>query len=78
MSGLHETAKFEEFTYNEGHRGASIRIPVMTVEAKKGYYEDRRPGSNINAYLVSAMMVDTTVLNSKFNEKIIGAYKKFK
>jgi len=43
LSGKHETAKYDEFTVHEGHRGASIRIPIFTVEAGKGYYEDRRP-----------------------------------
>lgn len=33
LSGLHETAKYDEFTYHEGHRGASVRIPVVTVDA---------------------------------------------
>lgn len=33
LSGLHETAKFDEFTYHEAHRGASIRIPAFTVDA---------------------------------------------
>lgn len=65
-TGLHETASHERFTYGEGNRGASSRIPVMTMEAGKGYFEDRRPGSNIDAYLVSAIMVDTCCLDSKF------------
>ena len=68
MTGKHETASYDEFTYAEGHRGVSVRIPVETLEAGKGYYEDRRPASNINSYLVSAIMVDTTLLDSKYNK----------
>lgn len=68
LTGLHETSSMEKFSVGEGARGASIRIPVMTMEAGKGYYEDRRPASNINAYLVSAMIVDTTILDSKHSK----------
>ena len=78
MTGKHETASYDEFTWAEGHRGTSIRIPVFTLEAGKGYYEDRRPASNINAYLVSAIMADTTILDGKYNKQIIESYKKFK
>jgi len=38
----------------------------MTYDDGKGYLEDRRPSSNIDPYLVSAILVDTTVLNSKY------------
>lgn len=68
----------ETFSYGEGNRGASVRIPVTTLESGKGYYEDRRPASNINAYLVSAIIADTTILDSKYNKDIVGAYKTFK
>jgi len=50
----------------------------MTLEQGKGYYEDRRPASNINSYLVTLMIADTTLLNSKFNTEILSLYKKFK
>ncbi len=39
---------------------------------KKGYYEDRRPSSNIDPYLVSAIIVDTTVLNGKYCAEIVA------
>ena len=68
LTGLHETSSMEKFSVGNGSRGASIRIPVMTIEEGKGYYEDRRPASNINAYLVSAMLVDSTILNGKYKE----------
>jgi len=68
----------ETFSYGEGCRGSSVRIPVTTLESGKGYYEDRRPASNINSYLVSAIIADSTILNSKYNKEIVGAYKEFK
>jgi len=77
LTGKHETSSMEKFSYKEGHRGASIRIPVGTMEAKKGYYEDRRPSSNLDPYLVGAIFVDTTVLDSKFKQEIVDHYKVF-
>ena len=65
LTGSHETSSINEFDYHVGHRGASIRVPVMTKEENCGYYEDRRPASNIDPYLVSAMLVDTTCLDNK-------------
>lgn len=66
LTGKHETASIDKFSFGVGNRGCSIRIPTYTVNKGLGYYEDRRPASNIDPYLVSAAIVDTTVLNSKY------------
>ena len=50
LTGKNETASFENFTYGIGTRHTSVRIPFETYENKKGYFEDRRPGANINYY----------------------------
>ena len=39
LTGKHETAKFDEFSYGECDRSASIRIPAVTVYNKKGHLE---------------------------------------
>jgi len=78
LTGTHETASHSIFDYKEGGRGSSIRIPVTTLSEGKGYYEDRRPASNIDPYLVSAIIADTTILNSKFCKEIVEAYRRFK
>jgi len=78
LTGSYETSDISTFSYGEGNRGSSIRIPVGTMKAGKGYYEDRRPASNIDPYLVSCMIVDTTILNSKYCEEIVKAYKRFR
>ena len=41
------------------NRGASIRIPTDTEKAGFGYFEDRRPSSNMDPYVVTAKMVQT-------------------
>ena len=61
LTGLHETQSINEFSYGVSDRGASIRIPVGTVdEGWKGRLEDRRPAANADPYKVSAAIVKTT------------------
>jgi len=62
MTGEHETSDFTKFSYGVGNRKASIRIPNKTQVDKKGYFEDRRPGSNMDPYLVSAKLFETCQL----------------
>jgi len=60
LTGAHETASFNVFKYGVSDRGASIRIPIYTVEHNwKGYLEDRRPASNADPYCVTARIVET-------------------
>ena len=47
LTGKHETQSIHEFSYGVSDRGASIRIPIGTIEdGWKGRLEDRRPASN--------------------------------
>jgi len=62
LTGKHETANISEFRAGVADRGASIRIPSQCDKEKKGYYEDRRPASNIDPYTVAARVVQTTLL----------------
>lgn len=62
MTGKHETASFDTFSHGVANRGASIRIGNETLQNKKGYFEDRRPGSNIDPYLVTAKIYETTAI----------------
>lgn len=57
LSGHHETSSASVFTWGVGDRSASIRIGGETVNNEKGYFEDRRPGSNIDPYLVAAKIL---------------------
>jgi glutamine synthetase len=59
LTGRHETCSINEFRYGVSDRGASIRIPMATANAKKGYLEDRRPASNMDPYEVTARMIQT-------------------
>ena len=61
LTGKHETQSIDQFSYGVSDRGASIRIPVATVEdGWKGRLEDRRPASNADPYKVAATIVRVT------------------
>ena len=62
MTGKHETASYDKFTFGVANRGASVRIPNSTIQDKKGYFEDRRPSSNMDPYQVTSIIFKTTVL----------------
>lgn len=60
LTGEHETQKIDTFSYGVSDRGASIRIPVGTIEnGWKGRLEDRRPASNADPYKVAAAIIRT-------------------
>ena len=60
LTGEHETQAIDEFSYGVSDRGASIRIPVGTIDdGWKGRLEDRRPASNADPYKVAAAIVKT-------------------
>lgn len=61
LTGLHETQSIHEFSYGVSDRGASIRIPVTTMEdGWIGRLEDRRPSSNGDPYKIAAAIITTT------------------
>ena len=75
LIGTHETSSIEKFNFGEGNRAASCRIPVTTYKNGCGYFEDRRPASNVDPYLCTAILVDTVCLNSKYTADIVAAYE---
>jgi glutamine synthetase len=62
MTGHHETASFDKFTWGVGSRNTSIRIGYDTFKNKKGYFEDRRPASNIDPYIATSIIFKTCCL----------------
>ena len=60
LTGKHETQSIKKFSYGVSDRGASIRIPVVTVNNNWcGYLEDRRPAANADPYRVMKHIVET-------------------
>merc|ERR1712232_315314 len=78
MTGLHETARFDEFTYGIGARGCSVRIGNDAKRDGCGYMEDRRPSSNIDPYLSVSALADITVNDGVHMEEMVEAYTKFR
>ena len=62
MTGLHETAAYDKFNYGVANRGASVRIGNDVYADKKGYFEDRRPSSNMDPYIVTSLIYKTCCL----------------
>lgn len=62
LTGKHETSSYTDFSYGVADRGASVRIPYQTKIDGYGYFEDRRPASNCDPYLVTGKLVETTLL----------------
>lgn len=62
MTGHHETASYDEFSFGRANRGKSVRIGNDTINNNRGYFEDRRPSSNCDPYLVTSIIFDTCCL----------------
>lgn len=62
MTGRHETASYDKFSWGIANRGASVRVNRAVAEEGKGYFEDRRPASNADPYQITGMIVETVSL----------------
>ncbi|KAJ0238400.1 Glutamine synthetase cytosolic isozyme 1-3 [Hirschfeldia incana] len=62
LTGKHETADINTFSWGVANRGASVRVGRDTEKEGKGYFEDRRPASNMDPYVVTSMIAETTIL----------------
>lgn len=63
LSGKHDTSSIETFSWGVYDGKASICIPRQVDIEKKGYMEDRRPAANADPYLVTGLLVRTTLLD---------------
>jgi len=59
LTGKFETASIDDFSFGIANRGASIRIGRDTEQDGFGYFEDRRPSSNADPYLVTGKIMST-------------------
>lgn len=62
LSGRHETASWETFSWGYANRGATIRVGRNTQKAGKGYMEVRAVSSNCDPYLVTSKIFEATCL----------------
>ena len=59
LTGEHETASIDNFSWGYADRGRSIRIGKKVERDGKGYFEDRRPASSCDMYLVAHKLIET-------------------
>ena len=60
LTGKHETASIDTFSYGIADRGASIRVPHSFANSGyKGYLEDRRPNSQGDPYQIASQILKT-------------------
>lgn len=64
LTGHHETSSMKTFSWDFSDRGKSVRVAAIVKTEGKGYFEDRRPASNMNPYLVLG-----TLFKSLFRKK---------
>lgn len=59
LTGKCETASWKDFSYSVGGRDCSIRIGYETHKNQCGYFEDRRPGGDMDPYLITSYIAKT-------------------
>ncbi|BAQ17943.1 glutamine synthetase beta-grasp domain-containing protein [Methyloceanibacter caenitepidi] len=60
LTGKHETAPWNKFSYGVADRGASVRVPHSFIKnGYKGYLEDRRPNSQGDPYQIASQILKT-------------------
>lgn len=77
LTGKNETSSLTRFMSGVANRGVSIRIPLNTEFNGSGYYEDRRPASNMDPYVVCASIYSVTCLNNYGLDELEEHYNKF-
>ena len=53
----------EAFSWGVADRGVSIRVGRNVPVDKRGYYEDRRPASNLDPYVVTRLLVESALID---------------
>jgi len=62
LNGLNNTSDYNKFSWSIGGRCASLRVGNNVYENKQGFFEDRRPASNIDPYLATSKLFQVTCL----------------
>ncbi len=61
LTGDHETAMMGSFSWGVGSRNTSVRIPTETHIKNCGYFEDRRPSSNMDPYHICGLLLASVI-----------------
>lgn len=68
LTGDRGTSSFHEFSYGAGNRNASVRIRNQVFAQGYGDFEDRRPGANMDPYMVASMLYAFVCLDQDIDE----------
>jgi glutamine synthetase len=71
LTGIHETSSMDKFTWSVSGRHTSVRVGRDVEEAGCGYFEDRRPASNCDPYLVASLLVKNTDLTNYKEPEVV-------
>jgi glutamine synthetase len=77
LTGHHETSSMTDFSYGIGNRSCSVRIGTQVMQEGKGFFEDRRPASNCDPYIVTTAVADTCQLDGKATDEMLVHYRKW-
>lgn len=66
LTGKDDTMSMDQFEFGTD-RQTSIRIPIKVAAKGYGYYEDRRPAANMDPYLVTKLIAETTLFYDPSN-----------
>ncbi|XP_039162084.1 glutamine synthetase leaf isozyme, chloroplastic-like [Eucalyptus grandis] len=76
LTGQHETANIDTFSWVVANRGCSFRVGHNTKRQGKGYLEDGHPVSNMKPYVVTSLHAETTIIREPTLEaKALAAHK---
>ena len=70
LAGKNEASSYNTFNYGVANRGCSIRIPRAFVNQLCGYIEDRRPGADMDPYIVTKIITSYALDNQNTDEDI--------
>jgi glutamine synthetase len=74
LKGDKKISPINTFSSGVGDRTVSVRIPTSTVNDDAGYFEDRRPGSNADPYVIAGAMCSTILLEGEGLEALQKHY----
>ena len=78
LGGKNEASSYTNFNYGIANRGCSVRIPRAFMKFMKGYIEDRRPGADMDPYIVTSLITSYVKYeNIETVQSIIDDLQKF-
>lgn len=65
LNGENNTSNYNVFNWGINSNNTSIKIPIKTHLKKSGYFQDRRPSSNVDPYLIIELIYSSLYKEDK-------------